>query len=225
MKQHEGVVKFRLDYTPGPSLPMSTLKDLTAWRRILYMAELIGEDPLRYGGYGYGNVSMRLTSTDPSARSGFIISGTQTGALTDLTENEYAHVTACRLAENRVEATGPIKPSSESLTHATIYDLDDSVCYILHVHSPDIWRYAEWLDIPVTRKNVLYGTPEMAHEVRRLFCDTAVRERMILSMGGHEDGVVAFGHTAEEAGTVMMACLARALAMKYAGITGAGCRN
>lgn len=69
------------------------------------------------------------------------------------------------------------------------------------------------------------GTPEMAREVRRLFPHTAVRERMIFAMGGHEDGVVAFGHTSEQAGTVMLAILARALAIKSTGITGAGCRN
>lgn len=57
------------------------------------------------------------------------------------------------------------------------------------------------------------------------FQRTVVRERMVLSMSGHEEGVVAFWHTAEETGTVMLAFLARALAMKYAGITGAGCRN
>jgi hypothetical protein len=51
----------------------------------------------------------------------------------------------------------------------------------------------------------------MSDEVRRLFRETDVRARRLFSMGGHEDGLVAFGTTAEEAGTVLLHHLARAL--------------
>ena len=54
----------------------------------------------------------------------------------------------------------------------------------------------------------------MAEEVRRLFRDTSVRQRGIFAMGGHEDGVVSFGRSAEEAGNVMVDCLVRAFALK-----------
>ena len=50
----------------------------------------------------------------------------------------------------------------------------------------------------------------MSDEVRRLFRETDVRQRRLFSMGGHEDGLVSFGRTAEEAGTVLLNDLARA---------------
>jgi hypothetical protein len=57
---------------------------------------------------------------------------------------------------------------------------------------------------------VAYGTPEIAIEVCRLFAETEVKERRIFGMGGHEDGIVTFGRTAEEAGAVMLTFLAEA---------------
>ena len=110
-------------------------------------------------------------------------------------------------ATNSVSAAGPIKPSSESLTHGMIYDLDNGIRTVLHVHSPDIWLAADRLGIPVTDATVAYGTPKMAAEVRRLFNDTNVREGKIFSMGGHEDGIVSFGTTAEEAGNILIRAL------------------
>ena len=58
------------------------------------------------------------------------------------------------------------------------------------------------------------GTPAMAAEVARLYADPAVRAGGILAMGGHEDGLVAFGASAEAAGTVLVRAFARALALR-----------
>src|SRR5581483_9370224 len=71
----EGVTKFDLAYTPSAPLPMTSVAALIAWRMILWRLGLIGLDPARYGGVGFGNVSARL----PGARRGqarFAISGT-----------------------------------------------------------------------------------------------------------------------------------------------------
>jgi L-ribulose-5-phosphate 4-epimerase len=212
MTQQEGVVKFQMDYTCGPALPYAELRELNAWRRILFMTNLIGEDPRRYGGFGYGNVSMRLDQLSGCGQSCFAISGTQTGALAELTREHYAIVQECWPEDNRVVATGPIKPSSESLTHGMIYNLDHTLRYVLHVHSPEIWCCARIFNIPTTRDDAAYGTPEMAEEVRRLFEDTDIRAYSIFAMGGHEHGIVAFGHCVAKAGSVMMEYLARALA-------------
>jgi ribulose-5-phosphate 4-epimerase/fuculose-1-phosphate aldolase len=214
MTTNEGVIKYVLDYAPSPAWPGDELCELNAWRKILFMTQLIGQDALRYGGAGYGNVSMRLPPYDKTEQPFFVISGTQTGMLTDLMAEHYALVRECWPAENRVVAAGPIKPSSESLTHSMIYRLDESVRYVLHAHSPDIWRYAQALNIPLTRQSVPYGTPEMAEEVRRLFEETPVREQRIFAMGGHEDGVVTFSASAEDAGNVMLDALARAFALE-----------
>jgi hypothetical protein len=88
-----------------------------------------------------------------------------------------------------------------------IYDLDNAIRIVLHVHSPDIWLAADSLGIPVTDSAVPYGTPQMAAEVQRLFKETDVHEQKIFSMGGHEDGVVSFGTSAEEAGEILLRTL------------------
>ncbi len=53
----------------------------------------------------------------------------------------------------------------------------------------------------------------MADEVRRLFRETDVRKLKIFGMAGHEDGIITFGHTAEEAGQVLVDWLAKALSI------------
>ncbi len=210
MREGEGVIKFDLRFTPSAPLPFDRLRELNAWRKVLYRLGLIGEDPSRYGGAGFGNVSERIEPFDTGSRP-FVVSGTQTGGLPDLTERHYAIVIDCDPARNLVVAQGPIMPSSESLTHGMLYCLDATVRFVFHVHSPEIWRKARALGIPVTRAAVAYGTPEMAEEVRRLFAQTSVGRQRIFAMDGHEDGIVSFGQTADEAGTVMLRTLVRAL--------------
>jgi hypothetical protein len=46
--------------------------------------------------------------------------------------------------------------------------------------------------------------------VESLFAGKGVREPRLFAMGGHEDGVVSFGRTAEEAGCVLLSTLVRA---------------
>ena len=167
--------------------------------------------PNRYGGYGFGNISQRLPPFEaPAHHRLFVISGTQTGSLAELTPDHYALVLKCDPDRNIIVASGPIRPSSESLTHGTLYDLDDSLRFVMHVHSPEIWGCAPLLGIPITDRRVPYGSPEMAEEVRRLFRETDVRDQRLFSMGGHEDGVVSFGRTADEAGKALLGCLERA---------------
>ena len=204
----EGVIKFQLDYQAGPPLPAPSLHTLNHWRAILYRHQLIGQDPARYGGYGYGNLSCRVPPFDvPAATRRFLISGTQTGHLPALGPEHYALILAAYPEENRIVATGPIRPSSESLTHSAVYAVDPAIHWVFHAHSPAIWQAAAALDLPTTAGDVAYGTPEMAEEVMRLFAATDVAARGIFVMGGHEDGVVAFGPTAACAGQTLLHAL------------------
>ena len=206
--QAEGVIKFKLLFKEAAAAPADTLSELNRWRGILWKQALIGQDPARYEGYGFGNVSQRTGDfNSPRGKRSFIISGTQTGHLPELDSSHYTYVMTYDAASNDVRAEGPIKPSSESLTHGMIYDLDNKIHVVLHVHSQDIWLTADKLGIPVTNASVPYGTPEMAAEVQRLFNETDVRKQKIFSMGGHEDGIVSFGTTAEEAGDVLLRTL------------------
>jgi ribulose-5-phosphate 4-epimerase/fuculose-1-phosphate aldolase len=207
--EEEGVIKFDLRFTAGPPVAMDTLTELNKWRQILWKHALIGQDPSRYEGYGFGNLSQRTGPPDqPRGKRQFTISGTQTGHLEALDNRHYTCVTAYDAKTNQVCAEGPVRPSSESMTHGVIYDLDSELRAVLHVHSADIWNSATSQGIPVTNASVEYGTPEMSREVERLYSQSDIREKGIFSMGGHEDGIVAFGHSVEEAGNTLLKALA-----------------
>ena len=203
MTQQEGVIQFDLAWRAADPVA-ADLAALNAWRQVLWKLELIGEDPDRYQGYGFGNVSQRLGSDNR-----FVISGTQTGHMPLLENRHYALVTGCDPAHNHVDAEGPVRPSSESMTHGVLYALDPGIACVLHVHSPEIWHAAAELALPQTRAEVAYGTPDMAREVERLFRETDVLHTGIFTMAGHRDGVVAFGGSPEQAGVLLVTTLAR----------------
>jgi L-ribulose-5-phosphate 4-epimerase len=203
MVETEGVIKFNLTFRTE-KLAGVDIGELSAWRTVLKDLGLLGQTPGRYDGYGFGNISQRCDG-------GFVISGTQTGELDAVTLDDYAVCETWDLQRNAVDAKGAVKPSSESLSHASIYDVHESVTCALHAHSPDIWRNSVELGIAVTEESVAYGTPEMAKEVRRLMMD--MDSPGIFSMGGHEDGVFTFGRSLAEAGQLMVHELVRARAL------------
>lgn len=205
MSQADGVIKFDLVFKPAPAINDLTMEELNYWRTKLYEAGLIGQDPHRYEGFGFGNVSCRLSPFESSPHHRrFLITGTQTGGLATLAPEHYVCVTDCDPQANRIIAEGPIRPSSEALTHGMIYDLDESIRCVMHVHSPDIWGQAASLNLPQTSREAPYGTPQMAYEVEQLFKAGVLKDLPLFVMGGHQDGVVSFGRTAEEAGTWLL---------------------
>jgi hypothetical protein len=206
LNNDEGVIKYQLDYRQTPPLDAALIRELNAWRRILYQLQLIGRDEQRYGGYGYGNVSVR----DPHDRHRFIISGTQTAHIPDTTVEHYVLVTQCDAVRNALTARGPVKPSSEALTHGTVYQSDAGIQFVFHIHNPSIWHHADHLHIPSTDPGVAYGTPEMATEIQRLIADPHIKEQAIIKMAGHEDGIISFAATAEQAGVTLIKYLALA---------------
>ena len=180
----EGYIKFDLDWQPGPAPAAATVAVLNDWRRPLYTAGLIGH--YADHGVGFGNLSLR------NQDGGFVISGTQTGHLEELTAEHYTTVTAWNIAANRVCSRGPGKPSSESLTHAALYDLDPAINAVVHVHSAKLWtRHINVL--PTSDASVPYGTPEMAAEFQRLYRETGFAAEGVAVMAGHEEGIVATG--------------------------------
>jgi len=210
--EREGVIKFALDYQPGPPYVGPELVELNAWRQILWQLGLIGCDPGRYEGLGYGNVSRRTGTFagDPHQRR-FLVSGTQTGGMAQLGAEHYVQVLECHPGSNAVRAVGPIRPSSEALTHGALYAVDNHLKAVLHVHSPEIWQAALLLGLPVSDHRVPYGTPEMAAEMQRLYADDHVRGGGLIVMGGHADGVVAFGAGLAVAGSLLVKTYAAAL--------------
>ena len=211
MPEAEGVIKFKLRYRASLApLLFVSIQEIGHWRQEMVVAGLIGQDPERYDGYGFGNLSCRLPpyQAPPNERA-FLITGTQTGHKSALSVSDYAVVRGCYAEENMVIAEGPTKPSSESITHGTVYALSASLHWVFHVHSPELWQAAAELGIPITHPDIAYGTPAMAKEVERLFSETTVRKQRVFAMGGHEDGLVAFGKTAQEAGGALFDLLSK----------------
>ena len=197
----EGVIKFKLEHTATGPLPEGDLVEIILWRQWMYARGLIGVIETPQGPIGYGNISVRYTgSRDPQ---GFIVSGSQTGDLAELDKSHFALVEAAYPKENRLVSHGPIKPSSESLTHAVVYAQDSAINWVMHAHHKPIWQAAQRLGIPQTSSDVAYGTPEMAAETVRLFQETDVRQVGMYAMAGHEDGIVSFGEIAKQAAGLM----------------------
>lgn len=204
----EGVIKFQLDFKDGPAPPADRLRELNAWRSIFLQLGLIGQNPRRYAGYGFGNLSRRLPdSTEPA----FLISGTQTGHLAQLRPEDYATVLWCDPAANQLTAKGQIKPSSEALSHGILYRCDPKIHWVMHLHAPAIFCKQQSLGLPATDPAAAYGTPEMADEIQSLARKRAVASPGLLVMSGHEDGILAYGTTAAETGSLVITTFAAAL--------------
>jgi hypothetical protein len=174
----------------------------------------VGRDPARYEGLGYGNLSARVGPFGDVGRGRrrFLVTGTQTGGRRQVTLTDFALVESWDLGRNRVVSSGGLEPSSESLTHAAIYDVAPAARAVFHVHAPEIWRAAASLGLPVSRPEAQNGTAAMALEAQRLHRESTFASMGILAMGGHEDGVLAVGRAPAEAGEILVRHFARALA-------------
>jgi ribulose-5-phosphate 4-epimerase/fuculose-1-phosphate aldolase len=198
----EGVIKFRSEWQRCGPLDYPEIDLLVRWRRPLYAAGLIGQyDEIEIG---YGNLSIRL-----SGGRQFIISGTQTGHLADLDARHFALVTDYDIAGNRLTSTGASEASSESLTHAMLYELDRDTRAVVHVHAPEPWARLAG-ELPTTRADVAYGTPAMAREFSRLYAESAFPECGVAVMAGHDDGIISIGSSLEEACQRILATTSRA---------------
>jgi hypothetical protein len=214
MMVEEGVVKFRSEHSREPLAAHrydELCCKLVAWREVMAMTQLVGQDPSRYGGAGYGNVSARVgPPSAPRGARAMLISGTQTSGSRFVGLEDFCVVERYDYRGNWVRSRGSIEPSSETMTHGAIYDLSPAIRVVLHAHSPVLWHAARQLRIPTTEPRVAYGTPEMALEVQRLYTSSTLSTLGILAMGGHEDGIVVFAGSIEEAGQTLIAYLARA---------------
>lgn len=214
----EGVLRFDVQHETRPleeRVLGETARVLSAWREILANLGLLGRDPARYEGLGYGNVSARVGPFGDVARGRrrFLVTGTQTAGVAQATLREFCLVEAWDLERNRVSSAGLVAPSSESLTHAALYDASPAIRVVLHAHAPGLWRHARALGLPVTHAAAANGTPAMALEAQRLYREGTFASTRVAAMGGHEDGVLAFGNSAAEAGAALVTQLARALVL------------
>jgi len=187
----EGYTKFACDWAEAAPIPGAEIATLIDWRNRLFQAGLIGHDDEH--DVGFGNISCRAAG----ARD-FVISATQTGHIPVADGRHFTHVVDYDIDANRVACRGTRKASSESLTHAAIYELDAEFLAVVHVHSRELWE-ALARRVPTTDADVAYGTPAMAHEFERLYRQTDLPRRRLAVMAGHQAGLVSVGSSVPEA--------------------------
>jgi len=178
----EGYIKFNYDWKPT-SLHEIIFEDLIFWRQKLYQKKFIGA----YAhGIGYGNLSKRYKQNK------FTISASGTGNYADLTNSHFALVEDYSIEKNYISCIGKSPASSESLSHAAIYEAMPTTNVIVHIHHKELWN--KYLNIlPTTEPSAAFGTPEMAYAIRDLVLKRK-KPYGILIMGGHEEGIISY-HT------------------------------
>ena len=191
----EGYIKYQCHWTQKNSVIEEEIIVLNKWRNRLYQLGLIGQYD---NGIGFGNVSCRLNSENH-----FIISGTQTGGISQLTARQYTKVIDFNWTKNYVTCVGAIKASSESLTHGALYTANPDINAVIHVHNLPLWQRLINI-VPTTNPNYAYGTPEMAEEIVRLCQKTETKLQKIIIMSGHREGIITFGKDANEAGNTLL---------------------
>ncbi len=180
----EGYIKFQVAWKETPPFHNAEVEAVNRWRQNAWNAGFIGMYP---DGVGYGNISQRCLGGH-----GFLITGAATGRLSILDGRHYCRVTLSLPEQNFVACEGPIVASSESMSHAAIYQECPGVHSVIHAHHPEIWQRLLY-KIPTTDAAVPYGSPEMTGGIIRLIQQENLYHGGVLVTAGHKDGIFAFG--------------------------------
>ena len=191
----EGYLKFNCErIDENISIPVNIFNSLSKWRQKMFEYSLIG---VYSNGIGYGNISVR------SDANNFYISGTATGSLPVLEEKHYALVNSWSFGNNSLKCIGMINASAESLSHAAIYESLPDVGAVIHIHHKGMWdKYIN--SLLTTSPEILYGTPEMAMEIKKIIRNIKPETDNILVMGGHEEGIITWGKSLDIAGAIVL---------------------
>ena len=184
----DGIIKYNFDFTKSVPLKKSLWKKIETTRERLYALKLIGIKE----GIGYGNISQRIS------QHSFVITGTQTGHLKSLDNRDYSLIEDYNDKEFFLKSSGAIKPSSEALTHGTIYNLSPNIGAVIHIHSKTMWNFMLKNSYKKTQ-NVPYGSTQMIEEVQRIYQNNNPLKNSKFVMSGHEEGVITFGKNLKEA--------------------------
>lgn len=190
----EGTIKYQCEWQKRSVITTDDITELNYWRSQLYKLGLIGAYD---NGIGFGNISLRLKNS-----SQFIISGTQTGGIANLTASQYTKVNEFDWRKNYVVCEGEIKASSETMTHAAIYTASQANA-VVHVHHQQLWEQLI-NQVPTTNISCAYGTPEMAEEIIRLCQEPQTQQQKVIIMSGHKSGILTFGRNLNEANQILL---------------------
>ncbi|MEA3455177.1 MAG: class II aldolase/adducin family protein [Campylobacterota bacterium] len=189
----DGIIKYSIEHQTAATTLFSDYNELEALRRRLFALGLIGEKE----GIGYGNISMRYKGS-----KSFFITATQTGNKQTLTKEYYTYISKYEFNTFKVFSRGVHKPSSEALSHAVIYAIDERITTVIHIHSLALWKFMKAQDALATTAE--YGTAEMIEEISELYEGLDPVKNNAFVMKGHEEGIIAFGRSTEEAELILL---------------------
>lgn len=201
MTATEGIIKYHLEHETrvlGDDYPFASLN---ACREKLVGQGWVGQDKNRYQGLGFGNISIRVSDF-----GSFLITGSQTGYLATLQAQHFALVTDYQHKSNKLSSQGLVSPSSEASTHGFLYYLSNEINAVIHIHSPELWRYAVASGLPCTSATAAYGSEALLHEVEQLWRSSVFNKCPLFVMLGHEDGIISFGQSLTEAAAPLWEC-------------------
>jgi len=197
----EGVVKYRAEWHESALdsflsdglISNDAIMKLIEARNQLFQEGWIG---VADDGIGFGNISVRTSQTHLAPQ--FLITATQTGHLPKITQRELAFVTECDPTKNYLICYGAKSASSEAMTHFALYAMHDSIGAVIHIHSNYLWL-KNLNRLPTIPASVAYGTPQMAAQVATFFEAQPANSPKLWIMAGHDDGIIAFGKTLQQA--------------------------
>ena len=184
----DGVIKYSIVHQAAETPLFSGYEKLEALRTRLFTLGLIGEKD----GIGYGNLSMRHEGS-----KSFFITATQTGRKQTLSREYYTYISDYDFSTFKVISQGTHEPSSEALSHAMIYAIDDRITTVIHIHSLALWKFMQVKNNLATTAE--YGTAEMVEEIAGLYTTLDPMMNNAFVMKGHEEGIITFGKSVEEA--------------------------
>jgi len=190
----EGYIKYTAKHRLAPAIKAPHWAELNDVRTRLCQLGLIGALP---GGIGFGNVSIRFKGNK------FLISGTATGALPVLVPNDYCLVSSFDPCRNLVVSKGPVKASSESMTHGAVYQSCSGAHCVIHIHSKSIFKGMIKDCCPATPEKAAYGTPEIALAIKDCVRQINKDEGNIVLLG-HDEGLLAYSPSAERTFMLIM---------------------
>ncbi len=180
----------------------SKVNELDRLRTSLFDVNFIG---IYRNGIGFGNVSIKY----PNLKNDecFIISATGTGGARELGLEGYCLVTKTDILNNTVHCQGPLAASSESMSHAAIYQASNITDCIVHIHHKKLFtNLTEQENMIRTPKNVAYGTVEMAEHLGEIAKNNPLGACVL--MEGHEDGIIFYGTSIIQVQNQISFCLA-----------------
>lgn len=182
----EGYIRYICNLKVTSPVPAEKLGHIIQWRQHLYSLGLIGASS---DGIGYGNISIRDGATDD-----FIITGSSTGNKEEIDASCFSLVTKVDIQNNTVWCQGPIKASSEAMTHASIYMEKPGVGAVVHTHNSRLWSEKKGVS-PTTDEEAEFGTPRLAQSIRRILRSEGSGDEGMIILGGHKDGMITYAQT------------------------------